>query len=257
MNAEDRCFCELAPLYILGLLDEQEYRWVEEQIASSPDLAAELAELQSTVAAISYSAPVTPVAPDLKNRLFERLEQEPNDSPTNVIPIDFTARSRSDAEPRKRFRPALKVGGAIAAVSLAALLVDNIRLRQETQEKQALIETLQQPETLSYALQGTENAADASGRLVIDPNQKAAVILVQNLPELPTGQAYRLWAVPAGATKPAYCGQFNTQAIGTATRWSISESACGSKGSQILITAESSTAPPVPAGLLVMKGVVN
>jgi hypothetical protein len=36
------CFCELAPLYALDLLDEEEKAWVERQIATCPDLALSL-----------------------------------------------------------------------------------------------------------------------------------------------------------------------------------------------------------------------
>ncbi|NJL23219.1 MAG: anti-sigma factor [Leptolyngbyaceae cyanobacterium SM1_3_5] len=73
MNAENRCFAELAPLYVLDALDEIDRRWVEMQVAANPELAAELAEYETTVAALSYSAPLLPIADSLKDRLFDRL----------------------------------------------------------------------------------------------------------------------------------------------------------------------------------------
>jgi anti-sigma factor ChrR (cupin superfamily) len=74
---EHRCFCELAPLYALDLLDLEERLWVEAQVLACPDLAAELASYQTAVAAIPYSAPNEPMAVDLKERLFDRLDLEP------------------------------------------------------------------------------------------------------------------------------------------------------------------------------------
>ncbi|AFY94982.1 hypothetical protein Cha6605_4023 [Chamaesiphon minutus PCC 6605] len=71
---EHRCFCELAPLYALDLLDLEERLWIEAQILACPDLAEELASYQAAVAVIPYSAPVVPIAADLKSRLFDRLD---------------------------------------------------------------------------------------------------------------------------------------------------------------------------------------
>ncbi len=70
---EHRCFCELAPLYALDLLDLEERLWVEAQVLDCPDLAAELASYQATVGAIPYGATAVPIAVDLKERLFERI----------------------------------------------------------------------------------------------------------------------------------------------------------------------------------------
>lgn len=74
MDTENYCFCELAPLYALHLLSQQERAWVEQQIIECPELVEELSNYQSAVTAIPYSAPVVPMADHLKNRLFDRLE---------------------------------------------------------------------------------------------------------------------------------------------------------------------------------------
>jgi anti-sigma factor ChrR (cupin superfamily) len=74
---EHRCFCDLAPLYALDLLDLEERLWVEAQILECPDLAEELAGYQAAVGAIPYTAPPVPMAADLKDRLFDRLGLNP------------------------------------------------------------------------------------------------------------------------------------------------------------------------------------
>lgn len=76
MDTETRCFCELAPLYALDLLSDQEKAWVEQQVADCPDLAEELATYQSAATALPYSQPPVPMAADLKDRLFDRLGLE-------------------------------------------------------------------------------------------------------------------------------------------------------------------------------------
>lgn len=264
MNHEDGCFCELAPLYSLDLLTPQERQWVEQQVANSSELAAELAALQATVGAIAYAAPPLPVAADLKDRLFQRLGQAIPAEPTlNPAPIDPPVRDRLPDRPaalkprsdRARTRPIWPlVGGAIAAIAVVALGVENDRLRQNAKSSSALIETLQRPDAVVHSLKGTEKATAASGRLVVSPSQKAIAILVQDLPQLASGQVYRLWALPTGATKPTYCGQFN-DANQIPTHWAIPEASC-SAAAQMLITAELAADPPVPAGPLVMKSIL-
>ncbi len=280
MNAEDRCFCELAPLYALNLLDESDRRWVEEQITDNPELAAELADYQATANVLPYAAPPEPMAATLKDRLLQRLAQEstpdtaaiapsatidqfepspttptpPADSPTRELSVDGQQESsRSRVVPFQRRRGVWRqAAGAVAVLVAIALLADNYRLRQNAQADRAIVATLQQPGSVVYTLKGTDKAATASGSLVVNASNQAAVALVQNLPALPSGKAYRLWAVPKGATKPTYCGQFNNTRTGT-VRWSLPEAVCSTSVAQMLITAESASDPPIPAGPLVMK----
>ncbi|PSB28016.1 anti-sigma factor domain-containing protein [Stenomitos frigidus] len=277
MNAEDRCFCELAPLYALNLLDDDERRWVEAQAIENPELAAELAEHQITVNTLPYSAPMVPMAVDLKDRLFQRLAAEPAERPplatlptlpgrsleNQLLPPNSSSLPISGSQDVAQSRVIpfrhrglwLQAAGAIAALAAIALLVDNHRLRQSVQADQAIVATLQQPDSVVYTLRGTDKAATAAGSLVVNSSHKTAVALVQNLPALPAGKAYRLWAIAKGASKPTYCGQFNNNRTGT-VQWSLPEAVCSASAPQMLITAESATAPPVPAGPLVMKSVL-
>lgn len=84
---EHRCFCELAPLYALDLLDLEERLWVEAQVLACPDLAAELASYEAAVGIIPYSAPAVPMAADLKARLFDRLA-DPVADLLDVAPVE-------------------------------------------------------------------------------------------------------------------------------------------------------------------------
>lgn len=261
MSIEDRCFCELAPLYALGLLEGEDQRWVEAQIVECPDLAVELVELQTTVADLAYSAPPMPLAADVKDRLAARLTQAPVEDATTVakpsaaiatnVPTANISLSDRPSLHRSRIKAGWWIGAAIAALSAIALGVDNYRLRQANQTNQSIIASLQ-PKTQLYTLKGTNKTA-AAGQLVVDPRQQKLVVWVQNLPTLPSGQAYRLWAMPKKAKTPVYCGQFNPAARDRPTEWVAPETACIQPGVQILVTSESATAPPIPAGPLVMQ----
>jgi len=79
LKDQDPCFCELAALSALDILDEQERSRLAEYTAEFPELEAELAEFQAAVAAIPYSAPIVPMAANLKERLFAQISTEVGD----------------------------------------------------------------------------------------------------------------------------------------------------------------------------------
>jgi quercetin dioxygenase-like cupin family protein len=125
MNPENRCFCELVPLYALDLLDGEERLWVESQIVDDPDLELELAEYQTAVSNIAYSAPPVTMAADLKDRLFDRLDLEPVETlppppapKLPQIPDFFTVRS---SQIKWRSHPRCR------GVQIASLYIDRDR----------------------------------------------------------------------------------------------------------------------------------
>jgi len=98
MTTQNYCFCELAPLYALDLLSEEERGWVEQQLVECPDLAEELADYQSAVAAIPYSVSPLPMATDLKDRLFDRLgfDSPPSEPVPEYMPASYQAMRSQD-----------------------------------------------------------------------------------------------------------------------------------------------------------------
>ncbi|KGF73132.1 hypothetical protein DO97_02030 [Neosynechococcus sphagnicola sy1] len=73
---------ELAALHALNLLNDTEAGELAVVMATVPDLATELAAYQRTVAALAYSAPPIPLAPDLKGRLWQRIAADSVEQPT-------------------------------------------------------------------------------------------------------------------------------------------------------------------------------
>jgi anti-sigma factor ChrR (cupin superfamily) len=92
-----RCFCELAPLYALDLLDLEERLWVETQVVDCPDLAEELASYQTAVDLMPYSAEPIPMAADLKDRLFDRIDSA-SDSQLDLDPVESILLQRGSAK---------------------------------------------------------------------------------------------------------------------------------------------------------------
>jgi len=84
----DEEFNMLAALQALDILDESERRALAEKLQASPERQSELAAFETAISAIAYTAPPVPVAPDLKNRLFQRIaELPPTAESVNSKPI--------------------------------------------------------------------------------------------------------------------------------------------------------------------------
>jgi anti-sigma-K factor RskA len=235
---------ELMAGYALGNLSSEEAEELQQLLDTHPELTVELDRFQDVLALVPYALPEAELPPKLRHNILHAAQL----GDINSLLRPKRARSLSS-----RFSLA-RMGAAVAAVLAVALAIDNYRLRQTVQTNEAIIASLQQPNAQVFALQGTENATGASGSLVVNPDNQIAIVLVQNLPKLPIGEAYRLWALVDGETQPIYCGQFNPQSSQTDTvQWNVPTDACSANVSQMLITAESTAAPPVPAGPLVLR----
>jgi hypothetical protein len=90
MTSAHHCFCELAPLYVLDLLDETERHWVEQQIIDTPELAEELALYREATAALPYGTAPAAISDNLKGRLFDALDLAPPEAvpPSAEAPTD-------------------------------------------------------------------------------------------------------------------------------------------------------------------------
>lgn len=253
--------------YALGNLSPEEAETLQQVLTEHPELMTEVERLQEVLALIPYDVPEHEPPAHLKDTILAAAQADHvplalfDEQPRPQTTRSQTTRSQTTrsqtTRPQTKSRNLigwLSLAGSIAAAALIALVVDNYRLRQEVATDRPIITALQQPDAQLYALEGTENATQASGSIVITPHRQQVLVIAQNLPQLPQGEAYRLWAMPQNSKQPAYCGQFNTTATGTVlTLWLALDAVCNTAPVQLLITAESATAPPVPQGDLVMK----
>lgn len=244
--------------YVLGNLSPEEAEEFARLLAAHPDQATEVKALQSvlTVMAEELTAVEPPI--HLKTALLESAQT--GQAAISEPPSALVPRSRPTS------RRWLQLGSGIAALLAIAFVIENQRLRQQLQSAQTTISGLQQElqdmqttvaqfqsiEPTVILLQGTEQS-EAIGSLIAYPNQSEAWITVQNLPELPADQVYRLWAI-AASDAPIYYGQFETDNQGNAvTRLAVPPPAVEAETPQFLITREAATDPLIPAGPLVMQ----
>ncbi|MBW4515182.1 MAG: anti-sigma factor [Timaviella obliquedivisa GSE-PSE-MK23-08B] len=246
---------ELMAGYALGDLSSEEAELLQRLLSENPDLTSEVDHFQEVLALMPYALPEPEPPPHLRTTILSQAQADKK-------PVGIFREERSLPSSQKPRKNVLwkNVGGAIAALLLVTLAVDNYRLHQQMQQNQTMIGQLQQaakndaaltaalkqPNAQLYALEGTQQT---SGSLVVVP-AKNQITIVNDLPQLPQGQVYRLWAIAASATKPTYCGEFNAGAI---VSWSAPEAVCSKDVAQMLITAELASDPLIPKGELVMK----
>ncbi|MBD1892431.1 anti-sigma factor [Coleofasciculus sp. FACHB-64] len=240
---------ELMAGYVLGDLSAEEAEEFRQILEKNPQLAEEVSRLQASLELLPYALPEVTPPPNLRSTILEAANPTVNPEPA----------------PKQGSFPWSKLFASLVALLALALAFDNYRLRQnlkivqsrlrqELQTVQAqkdALEVLQQRNTRLYTLTGTEKANTASGSILVNLDEQKAVIAFQNLPAVPSGQIYRLWAIVDEKKIP--CANFGASQGGTVLeRISIPVGACGATTSTLAVTLEPSSLPPQPVGPAVM-----
>jgi anti-sigma-K factor RskA len=179
---------ELIAGYVLGDLSSEEAVELEKLLVEHPELIQEIAAVQQTLE-LSYAPPaVTPPA-SLRARVLvaSQLGADAQMSRGSLEPFS--------SSPQRRLVWG-RAAGIAAAALIVALGIANYRLWQTLQSLQADRPDRPGIETpLTYALQGTDFAQNATAEIVVDPVTLNARLVVEDLPPLPNGKVYVLWTV--------------------------------------------------------------
>jgi Anti-sigma-K factor rskA len=249
--------------YALGDLATEEMAEVEAYMAVHPEATAELAKLQTTLALLPLALPESSPSPDLRSRILAAAQPTPIPVANNVV--DLASRRRS---------PGLRgtwIGGAIAAGLVGVLgfqnyrlnqsvaaLQQQIRVAQAADQQTALvkyresIDMLRQPDNRLITLKGM--ADQSSGSLILFTIDKKAALNLKNVPPLPDGRMYRLWAMVEG--RKVYCTQFQPDGSGMVSLMIPLDQLGDAR--QVAVTIDPQAAPTVaPVGDMVMSGAVS
>jgi anti-sigma-K factor RskA len=267
---------ELAPLYVLGVLEPDEAAAVREHVAGCDDVHAELQELAE--AAGSLLLAVEPAEPPaaLKSRLLAAAEADlregrhpatatPGAPETNLtatpgivpapqpVAVEAPVDIRVERE-RRRFRLALL--GAAAAILLAVALggyaiVLRGQLSDEEAYRQAVDQALQlaaEPGSATAVLAGSGNASSGLGVIAADGHVELAM---RGLSPTPGREVYTAWAIGADGA-PKALGDFEVGGSGTGT--ATGSSPLTGAGTVLAITLEPQPGATAPGGPIVASG---
>ena len=181
MSCEE--FEDLSGAYALGALAADELRAAREHLASC-DKHSEVAELQAVAVGLAGAAPEMAPPPGLKSRLMEAVRAE---APSTI---------RADEAPRRGFIDSIRdfftrpgggyaLSGALAVV-VAALVVWNVTLQSDDDT------------TAPSGQVVAQLSGEASGRVVVIPDQGLAVMEITDLPAIPADKVYQVWAISGG-----------------------------------------------------------
>lgn len=244
----------------LDALDVGERDLVEEHLLGCPSCAVEQRPYQEAVARLALAFPQHEPPPSLKRRLLTAAAAEcPADTPARFPRV----RLQLD---RPRFRAAAVIAGlalvvafgtTLGAVPLRAQLNEQRSLVASLKERAARYDTvvavLQAPDLQVRPMQGTPLAPQASGRIYVDPETGAGMIVVQSLPPLSEGRVYQLWWVRADGTRASGGLLTRTDQWGNGYALIQSPSPLGSWRSARL-TEEPLGGSPAPTGLPLLSG---
>ena len=240
-NYESYNLEELLAGYVLGNLDEKELAWLNEQLAVNSQLKEQIRELEATLTLMPYGLAKNVPRSDLRSKICTKIAHQ-NQPKYAQVP---------------KFNRLAWIITGITALSTLFFGVNNYGLRQQLatnnnqiQQQQELISLMRQPNNSLVALKGLDELPQASGSLFVAPQQKKAILALQNLAPLPGKQVYRLWAV--SQDKKTGCANFIPDEKGV-VHLELSNNALTNANS-ILITVEPEADTKQPQGNPIMNG---
>ena len=250
---------ELVAGYVLNDLDPQENTLFQQLLANYPDVMQDVYCIEEVFALIPYALPQQALPIQLRAQILYAIQLESSCTPLYISgwldrPRLLLSDRVLDADPNLW----MKLSGAIVAIVLLMLSVNSYRLSQQLAHANAMIAELQQPGSLMYTLNGTPSLVNASARLVITRDLRHAILVANNLPQLPTGRIYRLWVASTKGHEIAFCSEFNSNRNGhVIAKLPLANLGCSTKIRQVLVTTEASPNPLVPQGKVVLQSDAN
>ena len=240
---------ELMAGYVLGNLTPEEAEELQQLLAAHPELGEEMHSLQDVLAAMPYALPEVQPAAAVRSRILADAQNQTAQHQAQNQPVPIRQRDRHQSM--------ILWGGSVAAVLAVAMGLDNLNLRQQLSTTQAkissqkdLIVMLQAPQTKLVTLKGMDQLSKAAGNVVITPGEAGAIVVLQDLPSLPAGQTYNLWAVANGQKVSA--GNFIANPQGRVFVKVPLTSATSDRVTNLVVTIEASPAPLSPQGPMVI-----
>ncbi len=137
-----------------------------------------------------------------------------------------------------------------AHAQLAQIEKDSAAFRRVRIQQDEVAALLRIPTVKVVSLSGSEMAKGAGGLLLYDPDTKKAWLYAFNLPPLPGGKTYQLWAIEQ---KPVSAGTFTTDA-GQKGRLLIKHLPDFSRIHQFAVSLEPEGGRPQPTGAIYLVG---
>ncbi|MEM9977779.1 MAG: anti-sigma factor [Cyanobacteria bacterium P01_D01_bin.2] len=248
--APHRKLYELAADYVAGNLSDEDANEFVRLMAETPDLRTEVDRLEKTIGLVLNELPMVTPPQRLREAVLAGAE------PPAVAPAVDSPRIST----LTWLLGALAAGATLLSLGLG---LSNQRLRLANQQlRDDLLATLpaqqatlilQQPATRFYDFEGTQDAQDAFGSMIVDTDGLEAAIAFKNLSPLPADQTYALWVRHEGQYVP--CGNFQSGQDGTVFATLPMPPVYQSRPwvQDVIVTVEPANLPAQPTGPIVAE----
>jgi hypothetical protein len=174
---------ELLPAYGMGITDPEETRLVEDLLPLCPEAAKELDHYHQMTDDLLLSVPQIEPPAALLNHILDKTE------------------TRSAAWPFRQVLLAAAVALLLALNGVLLLQLLDLNQRYDTLSRQldsrtALLANVARDDLLTFELiDARESAPVAGGRLLCHPQERSAILQVENFPPLDQNMVYQVWLI--------------------------------------------------------------
>ena len=200
---------ELAELYALDALNDQERAAVESHIAAAaPDerraFTDRVRQARETLA-VSFTAEEEP-ASDLFGRIMAQLPSQQEAAP--AVPDALSAARERRAERR---RPGSMRNWIIGVAAAAALALGGVGIGAYNAYQNDPLNQVLQAQDLRKASVDVRGGGTAN--LAISPSKNALVVTMDGVPAPPEGKVYQMWLIPKDGSAPVSKGLMDAEAL--------------------------------------------
>jgi anti-sigma-K factor RskA len=224
LNKEDIISSGLLELYALGITSPQETLEVEECLHQYPELTKEIDAIEISLESYAQAHAIVPSS-SVKDKILSHISQAEQKN------IHHLTRGINSAAQAKIYRiPSyLKLAAALFILLIGSIALthfyytqyqsasNELQLAQEkmNREQQANlamktdINVMSDKNAMPVVLNGTPHAPDALAKIYWMKNTGEVYVDPSNLPAVPAGKQYQLWAIVNG--KPEDAGMISTE----------------------------------------------
>jgi anti-sigma-K factor RskA len=203
---------ELAPLYVIGALDEKTAHDLEASLrAATPEQWRVIDQWREVATLLPQALPLQTPRDHVRDRLLNRIVEEAQQTPIEIAVEESSLREMAEraenkvssfVQPRRAGSRAARwlliAATALLALTAGYLFKQNADLARERDDLSKWVDDIVSPRTRIISMVGDE-APQANAKVIWDTKAQQWAIHIFDLPAPPSDKDYQLWYVTKNA----------------------------------------------------------